>query len=986
MSLIIPEHIEERHNHVDVNQELLELKGELTDDEAKIALIKYLRANLGITVRLICGIELYPLQEILLKAMFNNNYSMLVMGRGAGKCQVYEHQSLVLTKENGLIPLTSLFKNLHFKSEEYVKKINPIHIWNGQSFQKVSEILVQNDKECVDLTSHTGYKISGSNNHLIKIFDPETFRISWKRLGEFNGDEFVCIKRDIVEDWQDTGKKNRVSKKFRQCAEFFKKNDLKAFHEEYEMRSKGSIRYFLIGVCDKVAIRSSTRIYLTVYSNSDEDKVRYIQTCLSLFGVKSSIIKNAGQYHLSVLGTNMTKFYNQIGKYTERKKLIQNSIYRKKTLGERMIIPRAFEKLMELADFSRLDEHTKERLSEIEQREKLLGKSISEINISYECFKYYLKVFEKAHIDIPFRYKEIIDENFLFDKVRSLEKRTAKCIDFCDIPSGAAYWSNGFINHNSFLSAVFCILVCIFEPRTKVIIAGPNFRTARLIFETIESICERPEASLLRACYIKENRKGGNDQLKWKINGGSITAIPLSGEKIRGFRANVLLCDEYLRLPEHVVKDILMPFLVVPQNTDERNKIVREEDELIKKGLLAEEDRTEFKNTARMIALSSASYTFENLYATYADWNKKILDPRVKPEYFTAQVSYEAIPKHLVDHSVIDEAKNGGASSASFLREYCAQFTDGSDSYYSPKKMHLCTIQDGDTPTVKIKGDPNKRYVLGIDPSFSEDPTSDFFAMSILEVSDDLNTGTLVHTYAVAGGSPKDHVDYLYYVWTEFRPSLIVVDNAGWEFIDHANNSKIFSDNGQCIKSFQIDSLAEGIDYDAMINEAKRKYDPSDSVVYFKQYFHSDFIRKANQELQICIDSKRIFFGASAAANPSEFRKMIDQFSDPEFSLKKFPKPIPKAKKVESIGDFIEYQGDLVVQTKAQCALIEVKSSPKGIQSFDLPNNLKTKSESRARKDNYTTLLLANWGLKILRDIEKHEEKTVDSGFTPFSI
>jgi hypothetical protein len=65
---------------------------------------------------------------------------------------------------------------------------------------------------------------------------------------------------------------------------------------------------------------------------------------------------------------------------------------------------------------------------------------------------------------------------------------------------------------------------------------------------------------------------------------------------------------------------------------------------------------------------------------------------------------------------------------------------------------------------------------------------------------------------------------------------------------------------------------------------------------------------------------------------------------------------------------------------------VEVKSSPRGIQTFDLPNNLKTKSENKARKDNYTTLLLANWGLKILRDIEKHEEKTVDSGFTPFSI
>ena len=39
---------------------------------------------------------------------------------------------------------------------------------------------------------------------------------------------------------------------------------------------------------------------------------------------------------------------------------------------------------------------------------------------------------------------------------------------------------------------------------------------------------------------------------------------------------------------------------------------------------MKEEDRMAFENNSKMVALSSASYTFENLYKTYKDWTKNI--------------------------------------------------------------------------------------------------------------------------------------------------------------------------------------------------------------------------------------------------------------------------------------------------------------------------------------------------------------------------
>ena len=114
----------------------------------------------------------------------------------------------------------------------------------------------------------------------------------------------------------------------------------------------------------------------------------------------------------------------------------------------------------------------------------------------------------------------------------------------------------GFFNRNfsmcvwgrgcgkTFIAAVYCFLQCVFEPGTKILIAGPTFRTARFIFNYLETLVDSKGAQLLSQAFGVKSKR--NDQYEWKINGGSITAIPLSGEKIRGFRANILVLDEVL--------------------------------------------------------------------------------------------------------------------------------------------------------------------------------------------------------------------------------------------------------------------------------------------------------------------------------------------------------------------------------------------------------------------------------------------------------
>lgn len=538
-------------------------------------------------------------------------------------------------------------------------------------------------------------------------------------------------------------------------------------------------------------------------------------------------------------------------------------------------------------------------------------------------------------------------------------------------------WGRGA--SKSFSAAVFCFLQCIFEPKSKILIAGPTFRTARSIFNSIEKITESKGADLLLQAFGAKSKR--NDEYDWSINEGSIKAIPLSGEKIRGFRANVLVLDEFLLLPEDIIKNVLMPFLIVPQDIKERISIREQEDSLIAQGVLTDADRTVFKNTSKMIALSSASYTFENLYKTYKEWCDNIYSKEeTSATYFVSQLSYEALPVEMIDSSITEEAQNGGSSHASFLREYCAQFTDGSDSYFSMKKMEDCTLKLEERPHTLIRGEAGKEYILAIDPNMSDSPNADYFAMAVLEVDRENKNDVLVHAYAGLGNL-NTHVKYFNYLMSCFNIVFIVCDNAGADiFFNTYNDSDFVSSEAEKIKFIDFNSDLDGVDYTKMLQKVKNQYNLESKKIAMSQVFTSTFIRRGNENLQAAIDYKKIWFASKTVANESFFNEEIN---------KKIPEGlifIDNNKDWNKL-DLIEQQDMLIYNTKKQCSLVEFTTTSRGTVNFDLPQHLRrSNSQNRARKDNYTALMLAKWGSKCYNDIMATENKIVQTGFTPILI
>ena len=539
-------------------------------------------------------------------------------------------------------------------------------------------------------------------------------------------------------------------------------------------------------------------------------------------------------------------------------------------------------------------------------------------------------------------------------------------------------WGRGCAK--SFCAAIYCILKCMFEPGTKILIASINFRTSRRVFNEIEKFLSSPQAALARQCFGLKSKR--NDQYEWQVNDGSITAIPLTGEKIRGIRANVLILDEFLLLPPDIIDNVLIPFLSSPRDVGERIRTRKLEDELIKKGLLHPDNKQIFENTSQMLALSSASYTFEHLFRVYQQWSHLIENPEAQESkegelpgtYFISQLGYEALPPHMVDQGAIQVAKSGGSSHHSFLREYCARFIDGGDSYFSPKKMHDCTIPDGEYPTTKVVGDSDKKYIISIDPNFSSSKGADYFAMSVIEIDEEKKQGVLVHGYQAAGSSLQDHIKYFYYLYKNFNIALIVIDHAGADtFIDAVNNSQFFKEMNRKIGFVDFESDKENEDYTKMLKDCARQYNKDFGNICIKQYFTSFFLGRANSYLQTCIYHKKIWFASRASNHPDILENIftmnlpmeyiyprgIGEKADNEYETKKL-----------TVREFIEQQDFIIQDTKDQCANVEVTTTSRGTQSFDLPSHLKkSTSINRARKDNYTTLMLGNWGVKAYFDI-----------------
>lgn len=545
-------------------------------------------------------------------------------------------------------------------------------------------------------------------------------------------------------------------------------------------------------------------------------------------------------------------------------------------------------------------------------------------------------------------------------------------------------WSRGM--SKSFTTGIYAFLDAILNQGVEIGILSKSFRQAKMIFKKIEDIAAKPEASFLAQCITRKSKS--NDEWLMEIGSSRIRALPLGdGEKLRGFRFHRIIIDEFLLMPERIYNEVIVPFLSVVENPTQRQELYDLESKLIEEGKMEEKDRYKWPNN-KLIMLSSASYKFEYMYKLYCQFEDLIQDPgqdKNDAHRTIMQFSYDCAPQQLYDQNLIDQAK-ATMSHSQFEREFGAVFTDDSSGYFKTSRMAGCTVDEGSSPCVEVKGEPGAKYILSFDPSWAESESSDDFAMTVFKLNPETKMGTMVHGYALSGTNLKQHIEYFDYILKNFNIIFIVGDyNGGVQFINAVNESSVFKKQNKKIGVISS-SLDKPEEYHGDLIELKKQYDLDSNKICYLRKPSSSWIRIANELLQANFDHKRIWFGCRATDDQyhEQVRKKVP-ISKIKFlrTADSEDKQSDRAKMI----DFVEHQYDMIELTKSQCALIQIKTSPQGTQTFDLPDNLRRQTgPDKARKDSYSSLILGNWMIKIYNDMNDLRIDNIQSTFTPMFI
>jgi hypothetical protein len=544
----------------------------------------------------------------------------------------------------------------------------------------------------------------------------------------------------------------------------------------------------------------------------------------------------------------------------------------------------------------------------------------------------------------------------------------------------------------TFSTAIYVLLECLLNPQANIGVIAGSFRQSKQIFQKMEDILSKPEASLLKECGFKITK--GTDQWTLRLGSSRAIALPLAnGERLRGFRFNRIVLDEFLTIPEKIFNEVIIPFLGVVENPIEREELYNLESKLIDKGEMKEKDRYIWPNN-KLIILSSPSFKFEYMYKLYKKYEDLINGLSAKESddeedfkddayRLIMQLSYDCAPSRLYDQNLLKQAK-ATMSEMQFKREFGAQFIDESDGYFRLSKMAACTIPDGEMPAVEIVGNPSDEYILSFDPNWAGNTNADHFAMHVFKIDRDSQKVCLVHSYAIAGVSLKQHMQYFLYLIQHFNIIGICGDyNGGVQFINSCNESAIFKNEDIKIGVIDVD-LEKPENWHSDILSFKSQYNVKSKNYCILRKPTANWNRNANEMLQAAIDHKRILFASRAVdAHFDEQRKK----NIPIDKLKWDMKMLGSSKGALMI-DFLDHQKSIVELTKSECANIEVIANPQGSQSFNLPQNLRRqKGPNRARKDSYSALVLGNWFAKVFFDSENAtSERKVESTFVPFAI
>lgn len=223
----------------------------------------------------------------------------------------------------------------------------------------------------------------------------------------------------------------------------------------------------------------------------------------------------------------------------------------------------------------------------------------------------------------------------------------------------------------SYLIAVYCVIRAILYPNSNIVLASGTKGQARLIIT--EKIFSLKNNSSNVEREIKEFKTSANECFVVFWNGSKITAVT-SGDTARGYRANILIVDEFRLVPKDNLDTILRPFLNVNRTPPYLRNPKYEH--------LTEENKE--------IYISSAWYKNHYCWDMFKSYVNGMMAGK---DYFVAILPWQLSVFHnlLSKKRVEQQRQQDDFDQMSFDMEYEALFVgENENAYFKLDDIHKC--------------------------------------------------------------------------------------------------------------------------------------------------------------------------------------------------------------------------------------------------------------------------------------------------------
>ena len=524
--------------------------------------------------------------------------------------------------------------------------------------------------------------------------------------------------------------------------------------------------------------------------------------------------------------------------------------------------------------------------------------------------------------------------------------------------------SRGF--GKSFILSLYAMLRAVLLSPRKVVIVGAAFRQSKVLFEYMETIYKN--APILRDMITCTPRRDV-DRCQMTIGDSTIICLPLGdGSKIRGQRANDIIADEFASIPREIFENVVAGFAAVSSSPIENVKRVASRKKAEELGNIVEDEETSPHASSNQIILSGTAYYDFNHFAEYwKKWRSIIKsrgrekqlqeifgDDKIPNGFDWRQYSIIRIPFELVPEGFMDDAQvarsRATVHSGIYEMEFGACFSTDSQGFFKRSLIESCvasyqnsiSLPSGEiTFESVLRGNPNCRYIYGVDPASEVDN----FSIVVIELHEDhrrvvhcWTTTRAAHKIKVKMGIVKE-TDFYSYCARKIRDLMktfpcervsMDAQGGGIAVMEALHDS---------------DKIEEGeLPIWEIIDEKKEKDtdgNPGLHILEMCQFAKSDWLAEGNHGMRKDFEDKVLLFpffdavslGIAASEDKIEKRK-YDTLEDCVMEIE---------------------------ELKDELSMIVMSQTTSGRDKWDTPEvKLPGGRKSRLRKDRYSALLMAN--------------------------